>query len=157
MLFAWRIVFGGLEGSQVGQESRADELVVDELRSVEPAGQEAPDEDDGLEQPVEGDQGQDKIREEFNEAEASKNHPVGQPDGIVLLVPTLDGQYGCVGGVCESDSVADQLGAVSYDDHGTEEEGRTQYNLPPLDARGSLNLDEVFIELVFLLELLVQH
>lgn len=54
MLFAWRVVFG-LGGSQMGQESGADKLVVDEFRSVESAGQETPDEEDGLEHPVERD------------------------------------------------------------------------------------------------------
>lgn len=139
------------------QESGSYELVVEELGSVEPEREEAPDQEDALEHPVERDEGEDEIREELDDAEGCEHHPVGEPDRVVLLVPALDGQDGSVGGVDESDGVADELGPVSDDDQGGQHETGPQDYLPPLDARGRLGFYEVLVELVLLLQLLVQH
>lgn len=121
MFFAGRIFFR-FGSAQVSQEGGSDELVVDELRSVKPTRKEAPNEENAFQHPVERYESKNEVGEEFQKAHSSEHHPVGQPDGVVFFVSALDRQDGRIGRVCKSDSVADELCAVSYDDHGGQEE-----------------------------------
>ena len=90
MFFRRRVVFG-LRSAQVCQKGGSNKLVVEEFRSVQSPRKEAPDQENALEHPVERYQSKDEIGKEFEDAHSSKHHPVGQPDGVVVLVPALDG------------------------------------------------------------------
>jgi len=155
VLFSRGVVLGRLELSEVREEVGSDELVVDELGSVEAPGKEAPDEEDALEEPVEGDEGDQEVGEELDDAQRREHHPVGQPEGVVVLVPALDGQDGAVGRVRETHAVGDQLGTEADDDQCPQHEAGAQYQLPALDAGGLLHLGQALVELVLLLQLLV--
>jgi len=74
----------------MGQEDGADKPVVDELRSIESPWHKAPDQEDALKKPVEWNQEQDEIWEKLDEAQWGENDPIGQPESVVLLVPTLN-------------------------------------------------------------------
>lgn len=154
MLFSGRVVLGL---TQVRQEGGPDELVVNELGSVQSGRKEAPDEEYALEHPVERNQSQDEIREKLDETQGGEDHPVSQPTGVVLLRPRLDGQDRGVGGVGESDGVADELRTVSDDDHSRHKEARTEDYFPPLHTTHLLRFYQILIELVVLLEFFVQH
>lgn len=138
------------------QKYRSDKAIVDELGSVQAARDHAPYEEDTLEEPVEGDQNQDEIREELYDGQRCEHHPVGQPESVVVFVAGLDGQDGGVSRVSESDEIADQLGTVSDDDQETEHEAGSQYQLASLDATRLFDFLQDLIEFVVLLQLLVQ-
>lgn len=156
MFFAGYVVLVCFGFGQVREEYRSDEAVVDELGSVQAAGDHTPYEEDALEKPVEGDEKQDEIREELDERQRREHHPVGQPERVVFLVAGLDGQNRGVRGVGESDQAGDQLGAVSDDDQRTENEAGAQNKFAPLDAGPLLDFLQELVELVVLLQLLVQ-
>jgi hypothetical protein len=156
VLFAGGILFGFCF-DQVWQESGSDKFVVDEFGSVEPPGQETPDEEHTLEHPVERDEGEDEIGEELDDAQSSENHPIRQPDCVIVFALALDGQDGPVGGVGEPDSVADQLCPEANDDHSTEEESGPEHQFSPLDAGRLFYILKAFVELILLVQFLVQH
>lgn len=156
MFFAGCVVLVCFGFDKVREEYRSDKAGVDELGSIQAAGDHTPNEEDALEKPVEGDQKQDEIREELDEGQRREHHPVGQPECVVLLVAGLDGQDGGVGWIGESDPVADQLGTVSDDDQSTENEAGSQHEFAPLDAGRLLHFLQDLVELVVLLQLLVQ-
>jgi len=132
VLFSWRVVLG-FGVAEVGQENGPDEPVVDEPGSVDSEWDKAPDEENALEEPIEGYQGQNEVGEELGERQGSEHNPVGQPESVILLVPGFDGQDGSVGGICKTYTIADQLCTISDYDHKTKNEARSKNQLPAFD------------------------
>lgn len=95
------------------QEVWPDHLVVQEDGSIILNWSHAPNVENALQQPVERDHFGDESREEFQSGEDGKKNPVGEPFGVVTLVRGLDGLDGNVGGVGESNDVAQNLGSPS--------------------------------------------
>lgn len=73
------------------QEIRTDDLLVHDDTSVVLDRSHAPYEENAFQQPVEWNNFHDVEREEFNDREASENHPVGQPFGVVRFIFRFNG------------------------------------------------------------------
>ena len=84
-------------------------LVVDDRGSLQ--GGHAPEEEDTLEEPVKGDPSDQQVWEELQDWEKCEYDPVHEPLRVVVLGAALQGLDRAVGGVNESDEVAQQLGA----------------------------------------------
>ena len=82
----------------------------------------APQEEDALDQPVEGHPTHQDVGEELQHGEEREHHPVHQPLGVVVLGLALQGLDGRVRRVQEADEVAEQLRPVAehqpQGDHG---------------------------------------
>ena len=81
--------------------------------SSESRGKIEPEEEEALEEPVNGEHGADLLGEELHDGEHSENHPVGKPLGVVFLVVRLDSQDARVSRIDEAHCVADKSGKVS--------------------------------------------
>lgn len=95
------------------QEVRPDYLLVHDDTSVIFDRRHAPHEEDALQQPVEWNNFDDVEREEFDDREASEDHPVGQPFSVVGLVFRFDSFHRDISGVGDSNDVADDLSCIS--------------------------------------------
>lgn len=95
------------------QEVWSDDLVVHDDAAVVGDRSHAPDEEDALEEPVERNHLRDVEREELEHREDGVDHPVGEPLCVVGLVGALDGLHGDVGGVGDSNHVAEDLGGIA--------------------------------------------
>lgn len=95
------------------QEVRADDLFIHNNASVVRDWSHAPDEKNAFQQPVEWDNFDDVEREEFDDREASEDHPVGQPFGVICLVLCLDCFHRDIGWIGDSDDVAEDFSCIS--------------------------------------------
>jgi hypothetical protein len=93
------------------EEVGAHDAVVDDGRSLQ--GGHAPHEEGTLSEPVERDPPDDAVGEKLDDGEEGKDGPVHQPLGVVRLSGRLERLDGPVGGIEESDKVAEQLCAVT--------------------------------------------
>lgn len=95
------------------QEVWPNDLVVQKHGSVVLNGSHAPNVENALQQPVEWNHLGDEYWEEFKGGEDREKNPVGEPFGIITLVWRLDSLDGYVGGVSESNNVAQDLSSPS--------------------------------------------
>lgn len=94
------------------QEIRSNDFVVHDDTAVVFDWSHAPDEEEALQEPVEGNNFGDVKREEFKNGETGEDDPIGQPFCVIGLVFGFDGFHGNVGWVGDSDDVAENLGCI---------------------------------------------
>lgn len=144
----------GVNLAVVGEEEALDVVPV-EVHGAIVDGAEAPDEEDNLSEPVEGEPTEEPSAEEVKEAEERKDYPVCEPLHVVVRLMCLQGGDGLVGGVDEADQVADQLGKVPEDHVEGEEAKDALSDVDPLDAGERLNLGGVVVDRAGRLQVLV--
>lgn len=71
-----------------------------------------------LEKPVEWHPSNKDVGEEFQNWKSGKDHPVDQPLSVILLVSGFQGFDGIIGGIYESNGIAEQLGSISKQEPG---------------------------------------
>lgn len=94
------------------QEVRSDDFAVQDEAAVVGDRSHAPDEEDALQEPVEWNHSGDVQREELKDREASVDHPVGQPLGVIRFVSGFDSFHGNVGWVGDANDVAENLSGI---------------------------------------------
>jgi len=132
-----------VDGGLVGPEPWQDDGAIDLLGSLE--GRHAPDEEDALGEPVEGDPAHQDVGEKLQDGEASEDHPVHQPLRVVILVPALQGLDRAVSGVEEADEVAQQGRAVAEHQPTGGEADETVGQVVLLDAHLALQHGQVVV------------
>lgn len=79
------LVHGIVNFRLVLHEDWLDQAVVDDFRAIPGHGEEAPHQEQTLGQPVEGEPGEKKVREEFTHGEKCEDNPVGEPTSVIFL------------------------------------------------------------------------
>lgn len=121
--------------SKVSAESRDQERSVDDVSATED-GERQPEEEDELEDVVEGEP-VDDLDQALNDSEESKNNPVRQPLGIILLVVSEECLERVVTGDNKTGKVGQELAAEVEDDE-EEVEGTESNNSICLGDTGLL-------------------
>jgi len=100
---------GGVDGGGMLLEEWEDYLGVDDSRAVVVDGGHAPDHEQALAEPIEGNPASNEVSEVFNDGEESEDHPVSEPLRVVSLHLGLQGHDGAVGRVDKTNGVGHQL------------------------------------------------
>jgi len=107
-----RLVHHVVDERLVLVEEGQDDAVVDHAGPVGLERGHAPDEEETLAEPVEGDPANQEVGEELEEGEEGEDNPVGQPLGVVLLHLGLQRLDGGISRVDKPDHVTQQLRPV---------------------------------------------
>lgn len=76
-------------------------------------GGHAPDEEDALQEPVEGNNFANVKREELDGREHGEDDPVSEPLGVIGFVFCFDGLHRDVSWISDADDVAEDLSSIS--------------------------------------------
>lgn len=133
---------GRVDLGLVLDQEGAEDAVVDGDSAVE-GGDHEPEEEDGLEEEVEGEPVQEDIGEGLDDRNESVHGPVGQPLLVILLLGGLEGLEGTVGGVDEAEEVGEELAGKVEEDHQEDEGSGTEGQVGLGNTSGSLKLDQL--------------
>jgi len=123
---------GGVDGRGVLLEERQNYLGVDDSGAVVVDGSHAPDHEQALAQPVEGNPASNEVSEVLQDGEKGEDHPVCEPLGVVPLSLGLEGLDGAVGGVRKTDPVSHQLSSEAKGQPGDGEANDSIGKVEPL-------------------------
>lgn len=111
-----------------------DDLVVHDGRSVVFDWHHAPDEEDALQQPVEGNNLHQEEGEVLEHRQDTVDDPVGEPSGVVLLCAGFDRFHGNVRRISHSNGVTQDLCGIAEGQIENHNGNTTQENVHPRDA-----------------------
>jgi len=123
------------------EELRAEEAGVENLSAPE-LRQSEPENEQGLEEVVEGEPVDKRIREEFDNLDETEDSPVGQPLFIVVTALGLDSLEGGVGRVDPANQVSQEVTCQVEEDGNEQDAGDTQDEGDLRDLGLVLNLAE---------------
>ena len=95
-------------------EPRFDYLVVDGNRPVPVGRNHAVQQEQTLEEEVEGDPKEEDIAGDLNEREGAVDHPIRQPLGVIIRFLALNGLDRGIGRVEEPNEIAEEGGPVAH-------------------------------------------
>jgi len=101
--------------SLVFQKQWTNNAIVDDISSIAGKRDEAPDEENTLDKPIQWKPIEKNVGKELDDTEESKDHPVHQPFGVIVFWCGLNGFNRSIGRVNESDRVTQKLGTVTKD------------------------------------------
>lgn len=111
-----------------------DDLVVHDGRSVVLNWHHAPDEEDALQQPVEGDDLHQEEGEMLEHRQNTVDDPVGEPSGVVLLCAGFDRFHGNVRRICHANGITQDLCGIAEGQIENHYGNTTQENVQPRNA-----------------------
>jgi len=125
---------GSVDGRRVLLEDRQDHLGVDDGSPVVLHGGHAPDHEQALAEPVEGDPPSNEVSKVLNHREGSKDDPVGEPLGVVALDSGLQSPDRAVRWVGKANGVGEELSSKSKSQPGSHKRTNAIGNIDPLNS-----------------------